>query len=551
MASNINPYNVDGTFPIAGQDNSSQGFRDNFTNIKNNLIFAASEIGDLQAKAIVATPLNNQTFSNDMAGTRITRPQLNAWTQSLLDFGPVAAGAITINFNQANFWKFTTAFPNNNTAVTLTGWPVGGTGTSLGYGSIRIWAEIADAAHTIRFDPTQVSVNDNTLANYNSATGIIAFDAVGSYLFDVASVDGGTTYIITDITRNRARFTDSNFYYNILNNPSMYLGFGGGSINSSNTRLTGYFDTGLKTMQSALAVKANTRVRDTLLTFGPMNSVSVGNLWAANISLGEMNNGKIAGYSVTAARGNLLLGNLTQVQDKDPLGRFNAVAFTGNGGGTTFQQVSSIEFFASGSDLSNGIGGNIGFFTATDGGSTNGVVRQAMSIDNDQTVKSVGTFQTMGGIVESGTVVFPMTTNASGLDNTPTAYAPSGIVNILPGPQFPYISNISTVVIDSVDAGGNYNQSYYSIGSVVTYANITLPPFPKDGQTFTITSIPTITIANIVTIPSTATGGVAPSVRYLSQNHFSSQGNISAKLTYSSRFNTWYLTNGGRHPALS
>ena len=36
MASNIVPGNIDGSFPIAGQDNSSQGFRDNFTAIKNN-----------------------------------------------------------------------------------------------------------------------------------------------------------------------------------------------------------------------------------------------------------------------------------------------------------------------------------------------------------------------------------------------------------------------------------------------------------------------------------------------------------------------------------
>ena len=36
MASNIVPGNVDGTFPKAGQDNSSQGFRENFSSIKNN-----------------------------------------------------------------------------------------------------------------------------------------------------------------------------------------------------------------------------------------------------------------------------------------------------------------------------------------------------------------------------------------------------------------------------------------------------------------------------------------------------------------------------------
>ena len=36
MASSIVPGNIDGTFPVAGQDNSSQGFRDNFTASKNN-----------------------------------------------------------------------------------------------------------------------------------------------------------------------------------------------------------------------------------------------------------------------------------------------------------------------------------------------------------------------------------------------------------------------------------------------------------------------------------------------------------------------------------
>ena len=48
MSSNINPNNINGNFPVAGQDNDSQGFRDNFTNILNNFSFASSEITDLQ-----------------------------------------------------------------------------------------------------------------------------------------------------------------------------------------------------------------------------------------------------------------------------------------------------------------------------------------------------------------------------------------------------------------------------------------------------------------------------------------------------------------------
>ena len=49
MASQINTTNIDILFPIAGQDNDTQGFRDNFNNIKNNLTIAKTEISAIQA----------------------------------------------------------------------------------------------------------------------------------------------------------------------------------------------------------------------------------------------------------------------------------------------------------------------------------------------------------------------------------------------------------------------------------------------------------------------------------------------------------------------
>ena len=54
MASSINPNNISVTFPIAGQDNDSQGFRDNFNNIKTNITYAKSEIEDLQNKVVLS-----------------------------------------------------------------------------------------------------------------------------------------------------------------------------------------------------------------------------------------------------------------------------------------------------------------------------------------------------------------------------------------------------------------------------------------------------------------------------------------------------------------
>ena len=59
MASNIVPGNIDGTYPKAGQDNSSQGFRDNFTAIKNNFTEAKSEIEAMQTNKANLNSVNN------------------------------------------------------------------------------------------------------------------------------------------------------------------------------------------------------------------------------------------------------------------------------------------------------------------------------------------------------------------------------------------------------------------------------------------------------------------------------------------------------------
>ena len=73
--SSINPNNIDGTYPIAGQDNDSQGFRDNFTNIKNNFTFAYDELTDLQSKAVLKSALSGGSISNDMAYAQLISPQ--------------------------------------------------------------------------------------------------------------------------------------------------------------------------------------------------------------------------------------------------------------------------------------------------------------------------------------------------------------------------------------------------------------------------------------------------------------------------------------------
>ena len=59
MASAISTTSIDATFPVAGQDNDSQGFRDNFSQIKTQLDTASSEITTIQTNQAVTNATTN------------------------------------------------------------------------------------------------------------------------------------------------------------------------------------------------------------------------------------------------------------------------------------------------------------------------------------------------------------------------------------------------------------------------------------------------------------------------------------------------------------
>jgi hypothetical protein len=198
MASRIVPTNIDGTFPVAGQDNSSQGFRDNFTNTKNNFTFARNEISDLQSKALLTAALDGSTLNNDMAGTQLIRPQLKAWTQALVDLGSIS-GTATVSFTVGNFQKITAA---GAVTLSLSGWPA--VGTAGGYGSVRVWIVVSDYTTQTLTLPASVNIGVNDISGYSSSTSAITFDANGNYIFDFSSIDGGSTYFIADPMRNRS-----------------------------------------------------------------------------------------------------------------------------------------------------------------------------------------------------------------------------------------------------------------------------------------------------------------------------------------------------------
>lgn len=94
--SNINTSGINSTYPTPGVNNSTQGFRDNFTSIKNNLNTAYEEITDLQNKVIVKAALNNIALDNDMANTLISNAAVKSFRQPTYNLGAAIPSSIPI-----------------------------------------------------------------------------------------------------------------------------------------------------------------------------------------------------------------------------------------------------------------------------------------------------------------------------------------------------------------------------------------------------------------------------------------------------------------------
>jgi hypothetical protein len=446
MSSSINPYNVDGTFPVAGQDNSSQGFRDNFTSIQNNFIFAKAELDDLQSKVLVTNPLNGQALTNNMGGTQIIAPQLKAWTEAILDLGTVSSSA-TLDFSAGNFQKITTSGGGSATTLGFAHWPTVGTGgtAALGYGVLRLWVVITGVNDTLVL-PSSVSIGVGDIAGYVPGSHSITFDAPGNYVFDFSSIDGGSTYLIFDLTRNRSTFRDPGFYYNNGINSTVLIGYDGG-------------------LQTVLALEQG---QDLVSAKGSYNSVSVGNLTLANVTYTQIDTGGVAGYSVTSARGNLSIGTINPVQSSDLIGYVNSIAFTGNGTSNVFQQVSSIDFFATGSNVAYGLGGNIAFFTADDGGLGPNKMNQAVGIENDQSVKFFGNVVTSGAAIDRGYQY--LGSPSTGFNQV----VQSGKSRLIIDPATTLATGTVTLPSGNVASGGSGDGTIISISSTAQITSLTV-----------------------------------------------------------------------------
>jgi hypothetical protein len=181
--SGINANAIDASYPVAGKDNDSQGFRDNFSAIKTALLTATSEISNLQ----LITAVKNST--NDFDGNLLQNGIFQNMGEYATNSVTVNATPWTVYYNSANYYQLTIS---TSTSFIVDNWP----GTSI-FAKMRlaITPTTSSYATTMTFEPATPG-GRIWKENYTSLPFSLGTLTNRTTVFDLWTTDGGETTFI-------------------------------------------------------------------------------------------------------------------------------------------------------------------------------------------------------------------------------------------------------------------------------------------------------------------------------------------------------------------
>jgi hypothetical protein len=195
----INTNGLDVNYPIPGQNNSSQGFRNNFASIKTNLDTAGTEISDLQNKVVVKSALDNTIVNNDMANTLISNCATRSFRATTYNLGNALSGTVTVNCSLGDVQYGTVA---SNVTFDFASWGPAGTQSN-----VELQLATSNSQAFITFPAAVVSSNNNfgltTLENYDGTTSVSFPYGVSLVDYRLSSMDCGNTITIEPYNRPR------------------------------------------------------------------------------------------------------------------------------------------------------------------------------------------------------------------------------------------------------------------------------------------------------------------------------------------------------------
>ena len=152
MTSNINFAAINENFPVAGQDNDTQTFRDNFDTIKTNFSAAKTEITDLQDNT-ARTDSDNDFLYNVVGSLTLQDAYLRK-----IDYGAaIVVGTQDISFKQAMYHVVKVGA---NTSLSFSEFPTGAVDVTglgqIGKATLELYGD--GTTRTITFTTTGSTV---------------------------------------------------------------------------------------------------------------------------------------------------------------------------------------------------------------------------------------------------------------------------------------------------------------------------------------------------------------------------------------------------------
>lgn len=198
--STINTNGINVNYPVPGENNPTQGFRDNFAAIKTNIDTAGTEITDLQNKAVLKAALNGSVLNNDMANTLISNASTRSFRATTYNLGNALSGTVLVNVAQADV-----QYGNVDGNITLQFGSWAPTNTES---TVTLKLGISNSSAVITF-PSQVVASNNNfggtiLENYVRVGNTVTITAphdVEQLDFKLRTIDCGNTISIEPINR--------------------------------------------------------------------------------------------------------------------------------------------------------------------------------------------------------------------------------------------------------------------------------------------------------------------------------------------------------------
>jgi hypothetical protein len=189
MTSQINYSAINITYPVAGVDNNSQGFRDNFAAIQSALAEAYTEISLLQTNGLDVTQ-----SQNNLQGTIFTNGRYSQFNGVFYNAGTIGSGGVLINVDNGPIQQVTMSA---SSTLTFENWPDAGQ-----YSLIRLML-IGNQSST--YIATLTTTNSGVLKTPTGWTdGVspvtVTVGNTGKYeMIEAWTVDGGATVFVKNI----------------------------------------------------------------------------------------------------------------------------------------------------------------------------------------------------------------------------------------------------------------------------------------------------------------------------------------------------------------